>query len=145
MALELGLRTLLLARPQVRALIPDKTVGNNRFPCVFVEHAPQGVTPPFILIHLIAFDPMKALDGTSGMTRTEVDIDCYSVNVAGAHAIARQVEAYLKDYTGSAGTDDTINSVLWNGKRFDRVRFIDGRDVVQNIVSLSFEIFSTAV
>jgi hypothetical protein len=146
MAIEIGLRTLLLQQPAITALVPQQAVGRATFPCVFCEYAAQGVEPPFILVSLIDHDPLKALDGTSdSLAFTEVDIDAYSHRFDTALQIAKKVSDFLKDYTGVAGTDDYIEAVLWEDKRHDRIQERDGRDVRGHIVSNTFIIQHRAV
>lgn len=140
MAIELGLRTLLLQQPAIVALVPPQPVGNPTFDCVFNEFAPQGVKPPFIVIYQINFDPMKALDGTYGMETTELDVDCHHITHPGAVKLGKTVSDFLKDYTGLAGGQDRINAVLWESKRHDRIYLNDGRDVRENILSMTFTI-----
>lgn len=145
MAIELGMRSLLLSRPEIVSLVPSQTVGNTEFQSIFCEHPAQGAEPPFILIHLIDFDPMAAFDGTSGMEHSEIDIDCYCLTLPDAVRLGKAVSDFLKDYVGNAGTDDVIRSVLWTNKRHDRLPLGDGRDMRHHIYSLSFEIQHVAI
>lgn len=140
MAIETGLRTLLLAESTITALAPAQTIKGQSIDAIFNEYAEQGFLPPFILISLIDFDPMKHLGGTTGMETTEIDIDCYERTYPRALALAKAVSDYLKDYTGAAGGSDTINAVLWEDKRYDKIFDADGRDVRQHIMGLNFRI-----
>lgn len=142
MSLELGLRALLLRNLAIRRLIPDQVVQKQTFPSVFNEDPPEGVKPPFILIHQIDFDPMKALDGTSGMTLTEIDIDCYGTDFTKLQTLGTMVADYLKDFTGALPNGHVIDAVLWQNKRYDREIGIDGTDTRRRIFSSSFEIQS---
>lgn len=142
MPLETGLKTLLLAQSSITSLVPAQSIGGTTYNGIFNESPEQGFVLPYILIHQIDCDPMVALDGTSGMMDYEFDIDCYATKYATALAIADAVADYLKDYSGAAGSS-TINSVVWLGKRHDRIYEGQGRKVVFNIVSLSFQIFGS--
>lgn len=146
MALETGLRTLLLSRGDIVALVPDQVVGGTiRYRGIFNEDPVQGFNPPFILISQISTDPWLTL-GTTGKTgETEIDIDCYAFTLAAALAIAATVQAFLEDYTGLAGPSDTIKAVLLGSKRHDKIFNDDGRDVRQHIISTSYTIQASYV
>lgn len=141
MSLKTGLRTLLLARFNIRQLVPDQPVGNLIFPCIFCEDPPQDVKPPFILIQQIDKDPMGALDGTYGMQQEEIDIDCYSFSHDKAEDIAFAVREYLKDFTGLTPTGAYIDAVRWENEQYGKLLLKDGTDTRQRIVSLTFNIF----
>jgi hypothetical protein len=140
MALETGLRTLLLAQPSIASLVPTQTVDGNTYQRIFNEHPARKIVPPYILIHLIDFDPYACLDGTSGLSSYEIDIDCYAVEYPDSVAIASAVHTFLKDYTGPAGALDSIKAVIWLNKRHDKVFEDQGRDVRHHIESMSFQI-----
>lgn len=140
MAIETGLRTLLINEASITTLVASQSVRGSTCPGVFVEHPVRGFQLPYILIHQVGIDPMVCLDGTTGMESYEIDIDCYAVEAHDAIAIGNAVSDYLKDYTGAAGADDTINAVIWQGKRMDVIQEGEGRDVQYHIVSLSFQI-----
>jgi len=73
-AIEIGLRTLLLAQASITALAPAQTVGGVSFDAVFLDNAAEGVKPPYVIITQTGHDPYKRLDGTGGTLRkTEVD------------------------------------------------------------------------
>lgn len=142
MSLKSGLRALLIDRHSIRSLLPDYPVGKQMFPRVFCEGPAQGVNPPFILIHQISHDPMKVLEGTSGMATTEIDVDCYALDHTKAEALGELVEGYLKDFTGLLPNGVTVDSVLWENMRYDRDIMGDGTDSTRHIISHSFEIQS---
>lgn len=139
MALETSLRTLLLAQSSITTLVSSRDIGGTTYYAIFNENPEEGFAPPYILIHLIDFDAMGALDGTTGMTSYEIDIDCYSTKVSASLAIADAVHSFLKDYTGAAGSD-TIDAVFTLNKRMDDYPEGQGRKVFHNITSLSYQI-----
>lgn len=140
MAIKAGLRTLLLAQSSITTLCPAQTVGGTSRDAIFVNKALQGIKPPYIIISRIGHDPYKRLDGTTGMTATEIDIDCYEYTEPEAEAMAVVVKDFLKDYSGAAGASDTIDAVLLD----DVNDFINpeesGGDVWRHAVTLSFTI-----
>ena len=131
MALKTGLRTLLLAESSITTLSP----------VVYVETVAQGIKPPYIVISSTGHDPMKALDGTTGMEETEIDIECVEYTDAEAEALAKAVSDYLKDYSGAAGASDTIDAVLWDSKTMFVGQEQDGKNLWRFNVQLSFTIF----
>ena len=140
MAIEIGLRTLLLAESTVTALAPAQTIGGISFDAIFNENPVQGFLCPFVLVSQISHDPWKHLGTTTGISSTEFDIDCYARTYPAAKALAAAVSLYLKDYVGVAGASDTIDAVLWENETFSAIYDDDGRDVRQYIVSLNFDI-----
>ncbi len=144
MAIETGLRTLLLAQSSITTLAPAQTVGGLSIDAVFLDHPVEGVKPPYVLITLTSHDPYKRLDGTGGtMRRSDIDIDCYASNRPAVITLAAAVETFLRDYSGAAGTSDTINAVLLDNARDDTVYLGDGRDQRHYVRSLSFIIQHT--
>ena len=144
MAIETGLRTLLLAQSSITTLAPSQTVGGVSFPCVFLDHPAEGVKPPYVLITQMSHDPYKRMDGTGGTLRmTDFDIDCYATNRPASIALATAVEVFLRDYVGAAGASDTINAVLHDDTVDDVVNTGDGRDQRHYVRSLSFRIQHT--
>lgn len=139
MPIESGLRTLLLTQSSITTLVPSQVVEGTTYYGIFNEYPEEGFKLPFILISQVSFDPYVTLDGTAGMGSYEIDIDCYANKYSTALAIADAVTEFLKDYSGSAGSN-TINAVIWLGKRHDRIFEGQGRKVIQNIVSLSYQI-----
>lgn len=143
MAIKTGLRTLLLAQSSITTLAPAQTVGGKSYDSIFVEKIKQGVKPPCIVITRNGYDPMKTLDGTSGMASSEIDIECYESTEPKAQALAKAVSDYLKDYSGAAGGSDTINAVLWDGINEFETEEQDAKDNWRYAVVLNFTIQHT--
>lgn len=112
MAINEELLTLLLAESTVTDLLTNGTTGG------YLDYAPQVDPGDHILIHAISDDPLPALDGTSGMRETELDIDCKASTRVKATALADAVEEYVDDLTGAAGSD-TVNAVVANPRAHD--------------------------
>lgn len=145
MAIETGLRTLLLAQSGITALARNQTVGGITYQGVFSEYPDQSLQPPFIVISQTDFDPLECLDGTRGMEVSVFDIDCYDTDHPGAIALAKVVSDFLKDYSGIAGDFDTINAVHWENKRYDKIPLGQGLDTRHQIKRLTFRIQHTAI
>ena len=138
--IEAGLRLLLLAQPSITGIAQPQIIEGVTFQGVFNESIAQRFNPPFVLISQTSVDPLKALDGTYGLRFTDFDIDCYSRSYNEALQLGRNVETFLKDYTGPAGNADTIRAVLLEDSRYDSIFDGQGGDSRQHIVSLSFQI-----
>lgn len=135
-----GLRTLLLAQSSITTLCPAQTIRGASRDCIFVSKVLQGIKPPYIVISRISHDPMKCLDGTSGMASSEIDIDCFEYTEQEAQALAEAVKAYLMDYSGAAGGSDTIDAMLLDDMNdFQNVED-DGDDTWRFAVTLSFTV-----
>lgn len=112
MAIEQGLRTLLLAQSSITSLLGDATKG------VYLDFAPQGVAEPFIVISAVSVNPLLHLGGTGGLRFTSVDVDCKARTREAATSLAQAVETYIADYSGAAGSD-TLNAVLLEDRGYD--------------------------
>lgn len=145
MAIETGLRTLLLAQAAITALVPDQSVGGRTYDAIFNEYPDQGIQPPFIVISQTDFDPLECLDGTTGMEVSVFEIDCYASNEPDCIALGKAVSDFLKDYSGAAGASDVINAVHWEKKTYNRIPLEIGLDARQHIKKLTFRIQHTAV
>lgn len=113
-----GLRTLLLAQAGITALAPAQTVGLVSIPAVFVDAAVQGVLPPYVLITITGGDPLVTLDSTYHETlrQYEIDIDSFSYDKTAANTLNKTIRQFLDDYTGAAGSNDTIKSVYFDSE-----------------------------
>ena len=125
-----GLRTLLVAEASITALVGTR---------VYVETVPQGSQLPHILITQISTDEYNTLDGAGGMRSMDVDIDGKAAGSVSATAVADAVRAYIKNYTGTAGSY-TINSVLVNDESAGYEPPTDGSDVGIYYVTLDTSI-----
>lgn len=104
MAVDTSLRTLLAAEATITSLLASTTA-------VYVDSTDQNKPMPYLSITKTGGDPMKYLSSTSGMQRAEIEIDSVAESRITANAINTAVFAYIKDYSGAAGSD-TINAVL---------------------------------
>lgn len=146
MAIETGLRTLLLAQPEITGIAKTQTVNNIVIEGVFCEHPVEDFLPPFVLISQMTLDPLAHLGATSGLRFTEFDIDAYSRSYPEAIALGNAIENFFfpsdgsGDYSGAAGQDDTIKAVVYDGKKYEEVYEDQGSDIRQHIISLSITV-----
>ena len=61
MAIETGLRTLLLAQASITAIAPAQTIGGISYPAIFTEYPEQSFQAPFIVISQTACPNRAAL------------------------------------------------------------------------------------
>jgi hypothetical protein len=134
-----GLRTLLLAQSSITALAPAQTLHGATVPAVVCDNAPQGMSPPYVVLTDISSDPMNTLDAYSeSLQSVEVDIDCYSYSEPAARTLGQTVWRFIRDYTGAAGSDDTVKAVVVQDSGTYRYDFpAEGRDTRFHIVTLS--------
>lgn len=111
--IDQGLRTLLLAQSSITTIAAAQTVGQVSIPAVFVDAPAQGVKPPYVVITIIGGDRFNTLDSTyhNSMRQVEIDIDSFSYDKTQAATLDETITAFLDDYTGAAGSADTIKSV----------------------------------
>ena len=143
MALELGLKTLLLSQLSITTLVPIQTLSGTNYYGIFNENPVEDFKPPYILIHLIDDDANVCLDGTSGTATYDFDIDCYAYRFDKSVQIGKAVFDFLKDYAGPATAEHSIKAVIYEGKRHDKIYEDQGGDVRHHIESLSFQIHAT--
>lgn len=140
MPITTGLRTLLLAQPNITAICKPQKLGNTTYPGIFNEFAPEGFKPPYVLISKTDTDPLVVLDGTYGLRFNEFDFECYSRDQVEAESLGDIVETFIKDYTGQAGPSDTIKAVILENRRYDKIFEEQGGDQRQHIQSISVTI-----
>lgn len=126
-----GLRSLLLAQSSVTG-----TVGSSG---AYIQFAPQGVNPPFIVISRVDTERPLRLDGSGGMRMADIDIECWSTTPTKAAALAKTVADVLDDYTGAAGSE-TVEAVLLQGESDGEETPTSGEDVVRFYTLLDFSI-----
>lgn len=140
MALKDGLRTLLLAQSSITTLCPAQTHDRRSLDAIFVDKIYQGFKPPYIVISRIGFDALRTLGSTTGMRKTEIDIDCFAYTEPLAEALSVAVSDYFKDYSGAAGSSDTVDSVEWMDINDFQNPEDDGGDVWRHAVTLTFSV-----
>ncbi len=130
-----------MGQASITSIAQAQVIGQKQFKAIYNEYPAQGHEPPYIVIEEMGHNPMKCLDGTTGMAMTELDIDCYAKGVPEALALRTAVDNFLKDYVGTAGPDDTIRCVLFNDHSKDTIPLKDGSDQRLHIRTSSFQIF----
>lgn len=140
-----GIRTYLLTQTTVTALAPSQVVSGIPFPAVFVDNPPQGVVPPYVKIVSNGTDPMMTLDPTYNDTLIGDDIDfvCYGTSATNARALSDAVQAVFQDYSGAAGSSNTIKAVTWTDENYGYDYPDDGRDVKYHKITTSYHVQST--
>lgn len=137
MSLEAGLRTLLLAQSSITALVPARTIGGTSYSGIFVNNPTQNFDPPYVLI--------KNTDGknvclNNSAVNHEIDIECCANKDDDAIAIGAAVNTFLETYSGAAGASDTIDMVIWKGKKLEYTQEAQGRDVQIHRRTMTYQI-----
>lgn len=137
MALEAGLRTLLLAQSSITSLVPAQTIGGTSFSGIFVNNPTQDFDPPYILIKNTG--GKNVCLNNSAVTHA-IDIECCANKDEDAIAIGAAVNTFLETYSGAAGASDTIDMVILTGKSLDYTQEAQGRDVQIHKRTLTYQI-----
>jgi hypothetical protein len=136
--IETGLRILLLAQSSVSGIARPGKAKDVTHDAVFSEVAPQGMAPPFVVIRQVDADPMGTLEETEGLESGTFEIDCHSRNYDDGLQLRKNVDDFLKDYSGSAGPEDVIEAVVMGDKRYENVPEDQGGDQWQHVFTRSF-------
>jgi len=130
--MKAGLRSLLLSQSSVTAIVGAAGA--------YVQHAAQGVSLPYVVIHQEQADNNNTLDSTSGSFRAlDFEIDCKGRTAAESESLRETVHDLLKDYAGAAGAQ-LIDAVIVNDE-FDSVeKPFDGSDNKTFVVTLDITI-----
>lgn len=131
MALGEGLISLLSGEATINALLAATD-------SVYEDAITQDHAMSYLSLSQLSQDPMKALDGTSGMRKSEFDIDCVCTSRVKANALADAVDEFIKDFTGAAGSN-TINAVLLNDRAYDAIPVSQGSDNYKYITTLNVD------
>lgn len=140
-----GIRALFLAQSAITTLAPAQTVNRVSFPSVFCDNEPQGINPPFILIHFMGTDPLMTLDPTyhaSGQIDS-IDVECVCWNLPAARTLNKVVREFFEDYSGNVtadGVTDEIKAVTWLDESYDYSFPQDGTDGKQHSITTSYSV-----
>jgi hypothetical protein len=136
--IETGLRTLLLDQPSITGIARPGKAKDVTHDAVFNETAPQGLAPPFVVIRQVDNDPMGTLAETAGLEATTFEIDAHSRSYDDGLQLRKNIDEYLKDYSGNAGPEDKIEAVIMGDKRYENVPEDQGGDQWQHVFTRSF-------
>lgn len=140
MAIDTGLRDLLLAQPSITALCAAQAIDGKTWYSIYDETVKQGAKAPYVLISTISFNPLGNLTNTTGLGESEIDIDCVAYTKSKANNLAKAVSDFLKDYSGPAGVDDSIKSVNWEDSQVFKQQESPGQELWRYTVTLTFTI-----
>lgn len=126
-----GLQTLLLANTNVTDLVGTEGV--------FVTAAKQGTDMPYVILDLIDDRKYKAFDGFVGALHCEIDIYCYDTTPQDAKALAKVIDDYLDDFSGSTGGSETIKESNQVGRYNTYSEPQSGGEISEWVTILNFE------
>lgn len=129
--IETGLRKLLLTSPAITNIVGQR---------IYTEVADQNAVLPYIVLTKISSDFLNTLDGATGMEFKDFDFDCYGKTDVQSRTLANTVKTFIRNYTGPAGLDDTVEAVLLNGESDEHIPPQDGKSVGTFLTTLDFQI-----
>lgn len=132
MAVDESLRTVLLATTSITDI-----VGSTG---VYVGDAGQSELSAYVVINQESHNPHGALDGTTGIGESQIDLDCYAKKRTQARTLANAVSAKLKDYSGTSGST-TFSAFNWLDEASDIVPADDGSQVHYHVFTETFNVF----
>lgn len=128
-----GLYTLLQTKSGVTDLIKTRLTP---------DVLPQNQTMPAATMTVISGDSAHHLGGGEGNATERIQFDCYDTTRGGANDLAEAIRVELHGYRGAAG-DETIQSCLLDGRRYDVDRPIDGAENWRKRVIMDFVVIHT--
>lgn len=124
----------------VSLLTGESTISNLVGSRVYVGNIPQTASYPLILITQMSSNEFGSFDSTADLRAPNFDIDCKADRSVEAEALADAVSAFIKDFTGTAGSE-TIRAVELNTRSDSYEPPADGSDVGRYVETLDVDIF----
>lgn len=123
--------TKLVQTPAIIALL-----GGNK---IWPDHAPQGTTAPYILVHKPAQTTRQLLEGPSCLVQSRVSLECIAASAAAADALGDALYAALGSVTNelieSAGSPTEISrTATIMSANLDTTDYSDDRTVHRRII-----------
>lgn len=106
---------------------------------IYVGYVEQDRNMPYITIQANDIDPLSALDGTSGMKRTDMAVNCVAPARVDSNDAADAVESFFNDFTGAAGSN-TIDAVILQSRSHTEVPIAQGSDIYKMVTRLEYAI-----
>jgi len=132
--IQKGLRTFLLTKPEIVALVPAERIDPDILP--------QNPIYPSIALWVDSADSFDHLEGASGLTDDRVQIDIFSEVRGQATDIGELIRVAIQGYRGKMG-DEFARGVKFVGKADLVEAPVDAGDRWIYIRSLDFEIVSS--
>jgi len=127
--METALTSLLLAHTALTTLVWQRITFNNR---------QQATGLPAVVLNRISGERIYHMGGSSNLTQSRIQIDCYGATWPQAKSVARAVISRLSGFNGTA-TASVIRAAMLDSER----HFFDGEDPeAVHRVSLDFNIWA---
>ena len=94
---------------------------------------------PHIVVNRLSTEPNIALDGTTDLEFTDMDIDCKAETPGASTALADTVKGLIDDYTGAWG-DQTVGAVLLTNQSDTIEPKSDGSEELVFVTTLDFTV-----
>lgn len=104
---------------------------------VYWQHLPQDATLPAVVLKEISNEAVEHLKGTSGVSTTRVQIDCYATSYPAAFALREAIRQRLHAWRGTSQSVNVLSSL--QGSRFSiYLEPRDGSDVGRHVAIIDF-------
>lgn len=127
----------LVSRLAADATLTSSTViGSGR---VWARRAPQGVYPPYVIVHQIASRHEHEYSASLGLAFSLVQVDVYAPTVSVAEAGADAVRERLDGFKGTMGST-VVRGIFLESVRDDVVPEEGGRETAYYGIQSTFEV-----
>jgi len=86
---------------------------------IYPPPVPQNGTYPLVTYQEVSRVPIHVMGGTASPVHIRYQVDCWAETVAGAKAVAAQVESALDNYAGTSDGVVILNCFLEVGQSMD--------------------------
>lgn len=104
---------------------------------VYWQQLPQAVTFPAVVLREISNEEVAHLRGTSGVSVTRVQIDCYSPDYTAAFALREAIRQRVRPWRGTQGSV-FVHSVVQGSRNSFYLEPRDGTETGRHVCTIDF-------
>ncbi|NDD52971.1 DUF3168 domain-containing protein [bacterium] len=131
--MEADLRTYLVAQTDISAAVSSR---------IYLLVAPQTATRPLVIFRLVQSDGLDTLNDTTGLVRTDLEIECQATTDIGAKSLKELIRRRLHTYRGTMG-GTFICSCLHTSESDDYIPPQTASDTGIYVASIGFDVIHT--
>lgn len=131
--MEADLRTYLVAQSDISAVISSRC---------YLLVAPQTASRPLITFRILQSDSFDTLQDTTGLVRSDLEIECQATTDVGAKSLKELVRRRLHTYRGTMGST-TICSFLHTSENDDYIPPQTASDTGIYVATIGFDVIHT--
>lgn len=131
--MEADLRTYIVGQADIAAVISSRC---------YLLVAPQTASRPLIIFRVIQSDGLDTLNDTTGLVRSDLEIECHATTDTGSKALKELVRRRLHTYRGAMGST-FICSCLHTSESDDYVPPQVANDTGIYVASIGFDVIHT--